>query len=199
MHARRARQSRSEEVEHSADDPTVQEVYDSMTEEQKEVVHYMVGAALESSARLLVRQLILMMPRTKPIRKPTSPPDDDKNEEEGRRMTRNVFEQQSGGNEEEKHVLTHDAIKGIVADAQKGGSLKEAVEAYALAHGIDNIDVLFPDARALTDTPEFDNGGSSGSPVSSTAPGTPRSPASSRSSPTSRSTRRGPRVTSRVT
>jgi hypothetical protein len=82
--------------------------------------------------------------------------DDHKDDEEGKRMTRNVFEQQNGGEKEEKHVLTHDAIKGIVADAQKMGSLKEAVEAYALQHGIDNIDILFPDARNVTDTPEFD-------------------------------------------
>lgn len=71
-------------------------------------------------------------------------------------MTRNVFEQQNGGKKEERHVLTHDAISGIVADAIKGGSLKGAVEAYAVQHGIENIDVLFPDARSLTDTPEFD-------------------------------------------
>ena len=70
-------------------------------------------------------------------------------------MSRNVFEQQRG-EAEEKHVLTHDAIKGIVEDAQRIGSLKEAVEAYALKHGINDIEILFPDARAATDTPEFD-------------------------------------------
>ena len=37
--------SRSEDE--SDEGPTVQEVYDSMTDEQKDVVHYMVGAALE--------------------------------------------------------------------------------------------------------------------------------------------------------
>jgi hypothetical protein len=71
-------------------------------------------------------------------------------------MTRNVFEQQNGGKKGEQHVLTHDAISGIVADAQRMGSLKEAVEAYALQHGIDNIEILFPDAKTITDTPEFD-------------------------------------------
>ena len=81
----------------------------------------------------------------------------DNNEEEGRRMSRNVFEQESGGKKEEEHTLTHDAIKGIVDDAQKLGSLKEAVEAYALKHGIDNIEILFPDARSVTETPEFDS------------------------------------------
>lgn len=69
-------------------------------------------------------------------------------------MTRNVFE----GKEKEgdkKHELSHDAIKGIVDDAKRMGSLKEAVEAYALKHGIENIDVLFPDAKALDSTPEW--------------------------------------------
>ena len=149
--------SSSEELDHSAADPTVQEVYDSMTPEQKEVVTYMIGAALESSTQTLSQAA-----HSDDAEDKTDPEaelvhgDDDKNEEEGRRMTRNVFEQQSGGNQEEKHVLTHDAIKGIVDDAQRSGSLKGAVEAYALAHGIENIEVLFPDARSLTDTPEFD-------------------------------------------
>lgn len=71
-------------------------------------------------------------------------------------MTRNVFEEQSGGKKEE-HTLSHDAIKEIVSDAQRGGSLKEAVEQYAFKHGITNIEVLFPDARSVTDTPEFDS------------------------------------------
>jgi len=71
-------------------------------------------------------------------------------------MSRNVFEQQNGGKKEEEHVLTHDAVREIVTEAQRAGSLKEAVETYALKHGIDNIEVLFPDARSVTDTPEFD-------------------------------------------
>ena len=46
-------------------------------------------------------------------------------------------------------------MKGIVADATKTGSLKAAVENYALAHGINQIDTLFPEAQALTTAPEF--------------------------------------------
>jgi HK97 family phage prohead protease len=149
----------------SSDDskePTVQDVYDSMTDEQKEVVHYMIGAALESSGKSL-KQTDLPDKDDKKDEKDEKDEKDQKelvhaddNEEEGRRMTRNVFEQKSEGKKEEGHTLTHDAIKGIVEDAQRVGSLKEAVEAYALKHGIENIDVLFPDARSLTDTPEFD-------------------------------------------
>jgi Caudovirus prohead serine protease len=135
----------------SGDNSTVQEVYDSMTDEQKEVVHYMVGAALESASETLTE-----VKQSDNKEESTSELVHDDNEEEGRRMTRNVFEEQGGGKKEEEHVLTHDAVRGIVADAQKTGSLRTAVEAYALKHGIDNIDVLFPDARNVTSTPEFD-------------------------------------------
>jgi hypothetical protein len=46
-------------------------------------------------------------------------------------------------------------MQGIVADATRNGSLKQAVENYALAHGINQIDTLFPEAKALTTAPEF--------------------------------------------
>ena len=131
---------------------TVQEVYDSMSPEQQAVVHYMVGAALEGESG------------DDASHSSDSESEDEKelvhddNEKEGRRMTRNVFEEQSGEKKkEEKHTLTHDAMQGIIADAQRSGSLKEAVESYALKHGIENIDVLFPEARTVTDTPEFDS------------------------------------------
>jgi len=141
-----------DEVEHSDTNPTIQEVYDSMTSEQKEVVHYMVGTALSERADELKQS----SSSDKESDKSESLTHDD-NEKEGRRMTRNVFEEQNNeGKKEEKHVLTHDAVKGIVQDAQKTGSLKAAVEAYALKHGIDDIDILFPDARNVTSTPEFD-------------------------------------------
>jgi hypothetical protein len=71
-------------------------------------------------------------------------------------MGRNVFEQNRETSGEPRHTLSHDAMKGIATDAVKRGSLKEAVEDYAFKHGIDDIDVLFPDARNITDTPEWD-------------------------------------------
>ena len=127
-------------VEH-ADGPTVQEVYDGMTDEQKNVVNHMVGAALENKSTGDAQH---------------SADDADKNGKGGRRMSRNVFEQDeakkktaSGG----EHTLSHDDMKAIASDAVKRGSLREAVEDYALKHGIDNIDVLFPDARNVTNTP----------------------------------------------
>ena len=139
--------SETDEVEHSQEDPTVQEVYDSMTPEQQQVVNYMVGTALASQ-----------MSQSSSDDKESDSLTHEENKEEGRRMSRNVFEKQNDeGKKEEEHVLSHDAMKGIVADAQKSGSLKTAVETYALKHGIDDIDILFPDARTLTATPEFES------------------------------------------
>ena len=130
-----------EDLEHAEDD-TVQDVYDSLTDEQKEVVHFMIGAALQEAKKA----------------------EHSDNNDEGKDLThqegngdmthRNVFEKD--GATAEGHTLSHDAMKGIVADAVKRGSLKEAVEAYAIQHGIENIEILFPDAKELNSRPEFD-------------------------------------------
>ena len=134
-----------ENDEGDGDDPTVQDVYDGMTAEQKEVVHFMVGAALDGSATT-----------TEVVHSDNGEGSDE--EKDTRTMSRNVFEQQNGGGSGDgpKHELSHDAIKGIVSEANRLGSLKEAVEEYAIKHGIENIDILFPDARNVTQTPEFD-------------------------------------------
>lgn len=150
------------------DGPTIQEVYDSMTSEQQEVVHYMVSTALEGSNETLAQSATSEDNSQKDEKDEKDETDvkdesateelvhnDDTNHEEGRSMTRNVFEKE-GAKTGEENVLSHDAITSIVEDARKVGSLKEAVEAYAFKHGIDNIETLFPDARALTNTPEFD-------------------------------------------
>ena len=132
-------ESEGEEEQDELEHASVQEVYDGMTEEQQGVVNYMVGAALATKSAA-------HSAGGGPKRK------------EGRRMSRNVFEEQQEGKKDgpEKKTLSHDDMRGIAADAVRCGSLREAVESYALKHGIDNIDVLFPDARNVTNTPEFD-------------------------------------------
>jgi HK97 family phage prohead protease len=128
---------------------TVQDIYDSMSAEQKEVVHYMVGAALESAKEGTTDG--------EAAQSATTTTDDEK---ETRHMSRNAFEaerEKTGGDKKERQHLSHDAIRGIVEDATRRGSLKEAVEHYALQHGIENIDILFPDAKAISATPDFDS------------------------------------------
>jgi HK97 family phage prohead protease len=133
---------------------SVQDVYDSMSPEQQEVVHYMVGAALESSAvnggdtTDTTDQTETDASATEEVVTHEAKDNDT--------MGRNVFEQEKDRDTPVRHTLSHDAMRGIAADAVKRGSLKEAVEDYAFKHGIESIDVLFPEARNITDTPEFD-------------------------------------------
>ena len=120
------------------DEETIQDVYESMSDKQKDVLHYMLGQALETTEGGSAEQSNLEQ--------------SNETDQEGSEMSRNVFEKEE---KEESPVLSHSAIKEIVADATRMGSLKDAVEAYAISHGIDNIDVLFPDAQAVGNIPEF--------------------------------------------
>ena len=124
------------------DGETVQDVYDSMNEKQKQVLHYMLGKAMEDASADGDMQQGNLDDET------------DETDKEGTGMTRNVFET-GAPKDESKPVLSHSDMQAIVADASKLGSLKAAVEGYALSHGINQIDTLFPEAQALTSAPEF--------------------------------------------
>lgn len=63
-------------------------------------------------------------------------------------MKQNVFDMDERNPE---NVLSHSDMTAIFADAKRTGSLKDAV----LAHGIDDIEILFPDAHNLNTPPEF--------------------------------------------
>lgn len=123
---------------------TIEDLYNGMSDKQKNVVHYLVGQALETSAD------------STDTTDDTAEHDNlnnDKNEE-GTNVTRNVFEK-DGDKKIASIALSHEDIKGIVGDATKNGSMKQAVENYMLAHGITDIETLFPEATALTAAPEF--------------------------------------------
>lgn len=145
----------SDDILHADDDDlTVADVYESMTEKQKQVLHFMLGEALEAAEEGDLKQSALeyededqieyeeeaapLVHAATPVTK----------EEE---MSHNIFESDTPA----AAKLSHSAAQGIMADATKSGSLREAVETYALAHGIDNIDLLFPDAKAIDGVPEF--------------------------------------------
>ena len=67
-------------------------------------------------------------------------------DEEDNDMKHNVFE-----NDNEENTLSHAEMNEILADGKRYGSLKESF----LQHGIDNIEMLFPDNKAITTQPEF--------------------------------------------
>ena len=64
---------------------------------------------------------------------------------EGEEMKHNVFESDIDNGA----VLSHDDMKAIFSDAPRVGSLREAV----LQHGIEDIEVLFPEAQAVNNQP----------------------------------------------
>lgn len=67
----------------------------------------------------------------------------------------NVFEPNADDETQGKHVLTKKSKDAIFHDAMRLGSMKDAVDAYCIQHGIEEIDILFPDARNLDQTPQF--------------------------------------------
>ena len=157
---------------------TVADVIDTMTEEQKAVMHAMVAYALESSEE-----------------------GDDEEDEENKggagakggksvkhsnnekgesTMKKNIFDKSqsaAGGGELEHDALTRVELRTILSEARQSQStlknaflahgyesLADALESYehrddvlmhAGTYGIDNIEYLFPDARTTTSTPAF--------------------------------------------
>ena len=108
---------------------TIKDVYDEFTEEQKTVVQALVGAAVEEALEEAAGK---------------------QNENNGgnEEMKHNVFE-----GENNENTLKHNDIdvQAVFSDAKRYGSLKDS----ALAHGIDDIEYLFPEATNLNKTPEF--------------------------------------------
>ena len=117
-------------VEHAVSDKTVQQVLDTLDEEQAAAVAYVVKQFQDGNVK----------------------------HTEGDNV--NVFEKQArekagdSGNTGPQ-TLSHDAMKEIMADASKLGSFKKATEDYALKHGIENIESLFPDPKDLTNAPQW--------------------------------------------
>ena len=130
-------------LEH-AEEKTIQDVVDSMSEEQKNVMYALIGQALEEKA---VEHSNI----------------DNGGEEE---MKHNVFE---NDNQNNQNVLSHADMEQILKDAKRVGSLKEAVLQHADEHGDaiydtygikpnsegEGISMLFPEYRNMNNVPEF--------------------------------------------
>lgn len=120
---------------------TLEEVYGSMTDEQKEFCHLMVGLAREGQDG--------------------DGGEDDNDEEDETDMKHNVFDKDAGKQTVLKHSI--DDINNIIKGAKTSGTLKAAFENAdveqgeidALSHGIDNIDWLFPEDHLLDTTPRI--------------------------------------------
>lgn len=138
------------DLEH-ADEETIQDILNTFNEKQRNVLNFLVGAALEDAGDMAQ----------------SDDTDEDESltheEEEGTgEMGRNVFEQAgasaTGTATKPQHTLSHSDVQEIVKTwAQRGSSsMKAVIQEYALQHGVEDMDLLFPDPKLLTNTPEFD-------------------------------------------
>ena len=113
---------------------TLKQVYNSMTDEQKECCHALVGLALEEQEG-----------------------GDNDDGEEDDTVKQNVFDKDTNAT-----VLKHsiEEINNVVKTAKSHGTMKAAFEdagmdSDELAHSIDNIDWLFPEDHPLDTTPRI--------------------------------------------
>ena len=153
--------SHSDDKKEEPKEKTVQDVFDTLTEEQKTVVYALVGMALDEKG-------------------------DNNNEGENKEMKHNVFEKE----EKDAYIATarKEFEQAVIKDAKSFGSMRESFLAHKeefkdyIAHsidttgmdtdgsihrgdpvdggdpipyGIDNIDFLFPEAKSLNREPEF--------------------------------------------
>jgi hypothetical protein len=132
----------------SSSDLTIQEVYDSMSPEQQDVLHYMIGEALAQAQASSASH-------SNTNEDGSDDNDDSTDTKKGNEMKHNVFEGSDTGSDDKTPVISHDDMKGIIASASRGGSLKDAIEEYALSHGITDIDELFPAESLTTNPPPF--------------------------------------------
>ena len=144
-----------DEMQHADDERTVQDVFDELTEEQQNVVYYMIGQALEDAGA----------------------PEGSEEDEE---MKHNVFDNDQMY---EDTFLSHEDYEMIFADGKRLGSLRDAIiehsqEGGILSHGLPNPiptegmtlpsnatanqtygfrdpDMLFPDYKSLNNPPEW--------------------------------------------
>ena len=122
----------TEETKKTENEETVKDVYDSMSDKQKQVVDYMVGMALNVGKKT-------------------------KDTEEETEVKHNIFDKET---ERTEDVLSHDAMTAIINDAKKGRlTLKESTEDYlehaAGDYGIKDIGQLFPNYKELNTPPKF--------------------------------------------
>ena len=119
-------EEKTEEEKTLAKEKTVQDVFNELTEEQKQVVYALIGQALEDAQ--------------------------DGEDEGDYEMKQNVFDndEMNSGN-----VLSHSDMMDIISDAKRYGSMKDSFLAHTQDYGIENVDFLFPDPENVNMPPTF--------------------------------------------
>lgn len=157
-------------LEH-ADGKTFQDVYDTLDEDQKGLLEYMLKQALEQKVEHSGTGDDKHRQDSDDEEESASEDNKEDKSESGDEdlahkegtMARNVFEKdqdtddkdKKGGAVKQGGSLTHSQINTILEDGKKMGSFKEALLVHAEDYGITNIEMLFPDAQAIDNKPEW--------------------------------------------
>ena len=164
------------ETDMNENEETIQDVFDTLNEKQKQVVYAMIGMALEDAGAGEAQH--------------SDDNDDYFEHADGEETVQDVFntltEKQKqvvyaiigqaledagvnteGDEEDMKHnvfdqdemngndTLSHAEMETIIADGKRFGSMKESFLAHAEEYGIKSIDYLFPEPKTLNNPPEF--------------------------------------------
>ena len=133
--------------EEDEDDPTVEEVMDTLDEDQQNLLEGMMALAYEQG----------LNDATGEGEETEAPEEGDEETVEQSDMNggdtimhKNVFEKED--NKVLQHGIDVETASAILADAKESGS---SLKSTTLAHSIDQIDWLFPEAKAASATPEW--------------------------------------------
>jgi len=166
------------EFQHAATTTTYQDVYDSLTDDQKELVNVMVSKALQDNSAQHSDDKHAATGDDGKSADDTSTEDGkqdtttedassavEHSDKDGKMTTtRNVFENNKqvvvhGVMNDEGKVLSHSDLETLahnVFDAmKKGATFKDATLAHVGEYGITNIEALFPDAQLIDNKPEW--------------------------------------------
>ena len=128
--------SKKEDImDNNESEKTIEEVFNTLNDEQKEAVYAIVGQAVEDAQEDYDDE---------------EDYDEEDYDEGEENMKHNVFD----NDYDEDEVLAHsDILASAIQDAKKYGSLKESVIEHAAINNITDIGKLFPDATALNKEP----------------------------------------------
>lgn len=128
----------SESSKKDSKEETVEDVINSMTDKQREVMYSMIDYLAGDSES------------EDPKESDDKKDNKDKGENE---MKHNVFDDHE---QTEETTISHSAImNAAIKDAKRYGSMKDSFIEHAAANGITNVDMLFPDAEELNNPPVF--------------------------------------------
>ena len=135
---------------------SVEEIVDTMSDEQKQALYILVEASYqqgkaEKDASEEVKHSDTSEENTEATTE-NNETQNNNNEEENNNMQHNIFE--GARPEADEDVIKHaEGLDVILKGAKSAGSLKESYLAHKDSYGIDHIDYLFPEAKSVTNTP----------------------------------------------